>query len=387
MAARYAPVWVIGIVFFAGCSPSYKLASLGPADTHQVEACKVVMESLQNDNLPALESVDSWHSKYGPGLKLTTAHYEIFTTLLEPLMLRQIPGFMESAYRAYNQLLPAPVETTTKLRIFLFADRRQWDDFTKTFAGPRAEIFRRIKAGAYYLNDTCVTYYIGRSRTLSALGHEGWHQFNSRHFEFRLPSWLDEGIAILFEASQYQDGRFYFEPTQNKHRLEALKTTLLSDQQIPLNELVAMNPGEVLATDQAQAVQAFYSQAYALVRFLREASSGKHQDKFRRLLFDGLRGDWLLSPASKKIAADRNIPRTVDWNREVGPQLFKQYINRNISHTEIEYLAFCNQIVRNTPLTAQYTASSLPATGRSTISRAEALLRRAYGSASSLRSE
>ncbi len=387
MAARYAPVWVIGIVFFAGCSQSYKLASLGPPDTHQFEACKVVMESLQNDNLPALESVDSWHSKYGPGLKLTTAHYEIFTTLLEPLMLRQIPDFMESAYRAYNQQLPAPVETTTKLRIFLFADRRQWDDFTKTFAGPRAEVFSKIKAGAYYLNDTCVTYNIGRSRTLSALGHEGWHQFNSRHFEFRLPSWLDEGIAMLFETSQYQDGRFYFEPAQNEYRLEGLKATLLSDQQIPLNELVAMNPGEVLATDQAKAVQAFYSQSYALVRFLREASSGKHQDKFRRLLFDGLRGDWPLSPGSKKIAADRNIPRTVDWNRAVGPQLFKQYINHNISNAEIEYLAFCNQIVRNTPLTAQYTASSLPATGRSTISRAEALLRRAYGSASSLRLE
>jgi len=53
-----------------------------------------------------------------------------------------------------------------------------------------------------------VVYYIGRERTFSALGHEGWHQFNSRHFKFRLPSWLDEGIAMLFEIHRSEKGFF-----------------------------------------------------------------------------------------------------------------------------------------------------------------------------------
>jgi len=37
-----------------------------------------------------------------------------------------------------------------------------------------------------------------------------------------------------------------------------------------------MSPGEALATDQTEAVMAFYSQSYALTRFLREAGYGKH---------------------------------------------------------------------------------------------------------------
>lgn len=374
MVGRCTPVWVVTIVCLAGCLQSHKTATNSIEDAQKLNDCKVVIETLQNENMPALESTDTWHGKYGPGLRLTTAHYEVYTTLLEPLTLRRIPGFMESAYHAYNRLVPQPIETTGKLRIYLFADRRQWEDFTKTFAGERAELFYKIKAGAYYLNGACVTYYIGAGRTLSALGHEGWHQFNNRHFRFCLPSWLDEGIAMLFETSRYESGLFYFEPNQNAYRLEGLKETLISSQQIPLSQLVAMNPGEVLAIDQAEAVRAFYSQAYALIRFLQEAGSGKHADRFRRLMVDGLTGSWPLSRASKKIAADRNVPRTVEWNRIVGPQLFKQYISSDIDRLETEYLAFCRQIVGRVPLMAQSQTEGFHTTIRFTLSELDGLL-------------
>jgi len=374
MVGRCTPVWMVTIVCLAGCLQSHKTATNSIEDAQKLNDCKVVIETLQNENMPALESTDTWHGKYGPGLRLTTAHYEVYTTLLEPLTLRRIPGFMESAYDAYNHLVPQPIETTGKLRIYLFADRRQWEDFTKTFAGERAELFYKIKAGAYYLNGACVTYYIGAGRTLSALGHEGWHQFNNRHFRFCLPSWLDEGIAMLFETSRYESGLFYFEPNQNAYRLEGLKETLISSQQIPLSQLVAMNPGEVLAIDQAEAVRAFYSQAYALIRFLQEAGSGKHADRFRRLMVDGLTGSWPLSRASKKIAADRNVPRTVEWNRIVGPQLFKQYISSDIDRLETEYLAFCRQIVGSVPLMAQSQTEGFHTTIRFTLSELDGLL-------------
>ena len=346
MTGRLAPVLIVVIVCLAGCSESDKVATGGADNAQGLDLCATMIEHLEHENLPALESVEVWQNEYGPGLKLTTAHYEIFTTVLEPLMLRQVPGFIESAYRGYNSQLPAPIETTTKFTIYLFAERAQWESFTKMFAGQRAELFCKIKAGAYYLNGACVTHNIGMKRTFAALGHEGWHQFNSRHFKFRLPSWLDEGVAMLFEASRYEDGIFYFEPVDNIYRLETLKKTLVKNKQMSLRELTAINPGEVLASDQTEAVTAFYSQSYALVRFLREADDGRRLDSFRRLLFDGLRGDWQLSEANKKVAADRNIPRTVGWNRVVGPQLFKQYISNDFDQIEREYLAFCRKIVR-----------------------------------------
>ena len=340
-----APICMLVTVCLAGCFESDKIKVLGVSSAGSINVCAEMVEYLQDQNLPALERVDVWEGEYGKGLKLTTAHYEIFTTLLEPLMLRRIPLFMESAYRGYNGELPEPIETTSKFIIYLFADREQWTAFTKRFAGDQADLFCSIKAGAYYLNGACVVYNIGRKRTFSALGHEGWHQFNSRLFKFRLPSWLDEGVAMLFESPRTEEGVFYFEPAEDNYRLDALKKTLRKNEMIPLKELVAINPGEVLATNESEQVLTFYSQSYALVRFLREDGLRKHLNNYRQLLLDGLKGGWPLDEVSKKIAEDRNQPRTVLWNRIVGQLLFQQYIGDDFDQLEQEYQAFCRQIV------------------------------------------
>lgn len=304
------------------------------------------MERLQSENLPSLHSVEIWENSYGPGLKLTTDHYDIFTTLLEPLMLRTIPGFIESAYWGYNDQLPQPIETVAKFKIYLFADRHQWQDFTCAFAGEQAPLFCKSKTVAYYLNDACVAYNIGPDRTLSALGHEGWHQFAARHFRYRLPSWLDEGVAMLFETSTYENGMFHFNAARNYQRLGALSQTLGSAKLIPLHELVTTSPGEVLAMDQTEAVMAFYSQSYALVRFLREAGQGRRLTRYHRMLWDGLLGEWPLDPSVRQMAEDRNLPRTVHWNRLVGARLFERYVGEDFEQLQREYLAYCRSILR-----------------------------------------
>lgn len=343
MVGRLVLIRIVAIVCLTGCQ-SYKTAAVRP-ETGQSGLCTAVVDFLRDQNLPELESVEAWQNDYGPGLKLTTAHYNIFTTLLDPLMLRRIPGFVESAHRAYNHQLPEPVETDARFVIYLFADRVQWEDFTRNFAGEQAEIFCRIQAGAYYHRDACVAYDIGPDRTFSVLGHEGWHQFNDRHFKFRLPSWLDEGVAMLFEAQSSEDGSFNFQPADNLYRLNSLRKTLDADAMMPLEQLIATTPGDVLATDQAEAVMAFYSQSYALVRFLREAGSGERLATYHRLLADGLRGDWPLDEASRKIASDRSVPRNILWNNIVGLILFQEYVGDDFEPVEQEYLAFCQEIV------------------------------------------
>jgi hypothetical protein len=294
-----------------------------------------------------LKSTELWTNQYGPGLKLITSHYEIYTTLLNSEMLELIGRFMESAYQNYNGQLPEPIETSTRFRIYLFSNRAQWEDFTRGFTGEQAKTYCAIKAGAYCHNGTCVAYDIGQERTLSALGHEGWHQFNSRHFKFRLPSWLDEGVAMLFEKYGDNGQGFYFNPGGNEYRLRALGRTLTKDKMIPLKELVVMNPGDVLATDETEAVMAFYSQSYALVRFLMESNHGQRLGIYRRLLADGLKGSWPLDEVSGKIASDRNYPRTILWNHIVGLVLFEEYVGYDFEQIEKEYLAFCRQITNN----------------------------------------
>jgi hypothetical protein len=303
-----------------------------------------IIAYLHNQNIPTLKAVESWENEFGPGLKLTTAHYEIYTTLLEPLMLVQVPGFMESAYRSYQSQLPQPIEITSPFTVYLFADRQQWETFTISFTGPQSPLYLKIKAGAYYLNGACVAYHIGRERTFSGLGHEGWHQFNSRLFKYRLPSWLDEGIAMLYETSQYNQGLFAFTPEQNGYRLGSLKQTLIKNKAIPLKELVGLNPGEVV-TESDEAVAAFYSESYSLVRFLREDNYGKRLANYQKLLLDGLNGQWPLGDIDKRIAMDRNIPITVDWNKKVGTMLFQHYMGDDFDKIEKEYIIFCRKIV------------------------------------------
>ena len=340
-----SPIWIMAILSLAGCV-SDNTTTVNPREQHIAIYTKVVADYLRDRNLPDLQSVEPWKNAYGPGLKLTTSHYEVYTTLFNRPMLCKVPHFIETAYHAYYSQLPKTIETSTKFTVYLFAERSQWEQFTRDFAPEQAEMFCRIQAGAYCHNGTCVAYDIGPERTFLALGHEGWHQFNSRIFKYRLPSWLDEGVAMLFEAHRIEDEMIYFVPAQNRYRLESLRKTLLKNNVIPLRELTAINPGQVLATDETEDVMAFYSQAYALVRFLREADSGKRLGIYRQLLADGLRGNWPLDEVSKKVAIDRNLPRTILWNHIVGTLLFQKYISEDFEQIEQEYLAFCRKITQ-----------------------------------------
>ncbi|MHC4694966.1 MAG: hypothetical protein ACYS67_19715 [Planctomycetota bacterium] len=348
MAGKFSVIWIASIFTLTGCFESASLVSSG--GVNRIDTPEGMAEHLRSEKLPALKNVEVWENEYGPGLKLVTAHYEVFTTFLEPLMLRQVPGFLESAYWGYQGQLPETIRTSSRFTIYLFATRQQWEDFTSSFAPEQAEQFFRIEAGAYYLKGACVAYNIGRERTFAVIGHEGWHQFNNRHFTFRLPSWLDEGIATLFEVHRSEKGLYYFEPGRNGYRLSSLKKALMNRNMISLRELIAINPGEVLAADEEDAVSTFYGQSYALVRFLREEGYGKRLRNYHQLLLGGLEGDWPLSGVDRRIATDRNIPRTFLWNRTISPFLFKHYIDDDFEEIEKEYIAFCMKIVYDVKL-------------------------------------
>jgi hypothetical protein len=338
LLTNYRCTLVIMLLLLTGCENP----QAGRGQTTPKLATPVGMAEYLKD-LPAVKKVDPWSDEYAPGITITTEHYDIHTTLLDPLMLRQVPAFMESVYREYQKQLPQPIDTKTRLTIYLFGTRQEWEDFTKEFVGRQWRAYLKIKKGAYYLNGACVAYNIGRKKTFSVLGHEGWHQFNSRHFAYRLPSWLDEGIAMHFEAFRYDKGWFYFEPHKNGGRLGGLRKTILTDNMIPLKELIALNPGYVI--DDTESVLAFYSQAYALVRFLREEDYGKRLGNYHNLLLAGLRGEWPIEPELRRIAADRNIGLTARFNAFVSSKLFKIYIGQDIEQIEAEYIAFCKKNV------------------------------------------
>ena len=66
---------------------------------------------------------------------------------------------------------------------------------------------------------------------------------------------------------------------------------------------------------------------------------------------DGLTGQWPLDESAGTTAQDRNLPRTLSWNRQVGRQLFEHYIGPDLDQLEQEYTAFCHQITRGLVVT------------------------------------
>jgi hypothetical protein len=296
--------------------------------------------------LPGVVNVRTWENTYGPGLIIETNHYEVYTTMLEPLMLKQIPSFVEALWQEYQNQLPQPITAGgSKFKLYLFKERTEWDSFSQTFTGDQWPVYQKIKKGAYYLKDSCVAYNIGRTRTFSVIGHEGWHQFCNKYFKYRLPSWLDEGIAQLFEQSTLENGRFIFQASKNYQRLGALKLSMQSGKVIPLKDLISLNPGQVVFNEQADAAtQAFYAESYALVRFLREDNYGKWLGSYHQMMLGAMNGTWPISDEEAKIASDRNIPLTVQWNSYIAQKLFSIYIGQDLKKIEPEFMTYCGKI-------------------------------------------
>jgi hypothetical protein len=179
------------------------------------------------------------------------------------------------------------------------------------------------------------------------IGHEGWHQFNQGYFTYRLPSWLDEGVATLFETCRYKQGVFEFRPQDNLMRLVTLRKVMQKERMISVADLISLNPVQVLDGygNDTDAAMTFYAQTYAMVRFLREYGYGRRLTKYHNLLLGGLRGTWPIEPYLVQMAADRNIPLTVAWNSRVSPILFKMYIDQDMELINAQYRQFCNDII------------------------------------------
>ena len=303
-----------------------------------------VVDALLADGASNLISVEPWYGDEGGGLKLSTDHYTVYTTVTKPALLERLAAFVEDAHAEYVRYVGYDVAPKTRSRIYLFAHRSQWETFTRSFAGDQACLFLKIQEGAYCLNGYCVAYDIGDEKTIAAIGHEGWHQFTSRHFKYRLPSWLDEGIAMQFETVLWHLGRAHFDSAQNYYRLASLRRTIHSEFPMSLSDLLRSSPGQVMASDRTKTVSVFYSQSYALVRFLQEAAGPQMREAFHQMIQDGLHGHWPLSEDDLSIAENRNLPRTLEWNSRVGRQLFEDYICPDPESLEKPYLDFCRSL-------------------------------------------
>jgi hypothetical protein len=213
---------------------------------------------------------------------------------------------------------------------YLFQTREQWAAFTRTRTGADAAIYLQINRGGYTVRDWYVAYFIGDLGTYSVAAHEGFHQYVARHFRSRLPPFLEEGLACMFEEVHWESaGRGNWLPrwnfAANRSRLVGLRHAYEGGYLLPLTKLASMHAGQVVDQSPEQ-IEAFYAQSWAFARFLWEGEGGKHRPTLRRILTDG--ADGTLFPGQAALRSDDGL-----WDPDSARPLLEHY-----TRTDIEQL-------------------------------------------------
>ena len=285
--------------------------------------------------------VEDWPDGGPSAKRIVTDHWDIRTTIRDEGFHRLMPTFLELAYQQYQQLLPAVQVTDERpLVVYLFQSRGEWDRFCSRHFPRRIHALRRIQSGAFTVGDLAVCYYIRRDRTLSVMAHEGLHQYLHRNYKGEVPAWLNEGLATYSEGYEYQYKRPLFRPNRNEFRLNSLRRALLREDLIDLPELLGTHAGAVIVHSNPQ-VYSYYSQAWALIVYLRTGAGGRYAAGFQELLNDMGSGR-LRVRAGAYVAAHR---QGNGGPLSYGEAVFRVYITEDVAEFERRYQAFLKELV------------------------------------------
>lgn len=276
---------------------------------------------------------EAWQFGPNAGVKLTTEHYEIHTTVEDPRLIEAIPQALESAWQYYQMLVPVEQPLEERMRVFLFVEREEFEAFTKRFAPDRARLLLRVRGGGYTERGVAVMQYVSHSVTFPLLTHEGFHQYLYHCVNRRVPAWLNEGLAVVCEGQRWSDrGLQSFDPWYNPARRRVLSEALLREELIPLPRLLDINAGHVIGGSR-RLIGKYYAQVWMFTLFLMEGAEGKYADGFLKLR-EAL-GSQDLEPFARAA-----FVRSGDETYSFGRALFAAFISDEIDTVEREYRAF-----------------------------------------------
>lgn len=307
--------------------------ALGAILLSYVLASLLIGCSTAGQSSPVEYQSEPWAFRGRPGTKLITTHYEIYTTLRDETLLSGIPEMCESAYAEYAKLIPPQRELEERMRVYLFAARSEWADFTREFTGPRAAVFLKVRNGGYSERGVSVIQYVSHDITFPLLAHEGFHQYLHCCVTDRIPAWLNEGLAVYFEGQELSGyGRTRFQPWNNPSRSNSLADALLRKKLFSLTELLDTNAGRIAGMP-PRVVGTYYAQLWVLVGFLMEGENGKYADGFQRLLKAVSGGE-----LEQFARAAHMMSETEEYS--FGRALFEAFITRDLAAFEEEFVRY-----------------------------------------------
>ncbi len=273
-----------------------------------------------------------WETPFGPGTLYSTANYHIYSTVTRPALMAVVPGFMEAAHDYYSQLtgldaLPHEDAASRDKRapVYLVATRRQWASLTSQVVRQNLQVYLHIDAGGYCYNGACVFWDVGGLETLRLASHEGLHQYFARH-NAHLPIWLEEGLCVSAEGFDLHGAEVVFQPERNLVRMSTLRSALLRNDWIGIDQLVAMDGGDAVQNPRPGAAVEYYAQLWALTLYLQ--SRPDTHAAVGRIIADCAAGK---VPPLKPTAQDRDAIARDPTGRMSGKlrarEIFRKYIS------------------------------------------------------------
>jgi len=294
------------------------------------------LSTLEGPTTAAAYQTEDWSFKDNPGKRLTSAHYQINTTVMSDEVQDSVVQVMEGALGEYQKIAPGVPLAQKPMECFLFSTRGQWADFTREHTGVDAGIYLQITRGGYTRNDWYVAYFVGEAATYSVAAHEGWHKFVARNFKGRLPPFLEEGIATMFEDVQWRDNLPKWNLGVNRTRVQSLRRSVEGNFLYPLSELLTLHAGNVISQSGAR-IEAFYSQDWAFAEFLWAADDGKYRKAMRQLMSDTADGSVFDPTGTLK---DKQMP----WNPSCAQPMLEHYLGMSLDQIDVEYQKFIRQV-------------------------------------------
>lgn len=169
---------------------------------------------------------------------------------------------------SHNELLPAPANVAFPLlRVIRFRSETEYEDFRF-----------RPNADAYYVGSEKQAYIVMPDTgtvQMATTAHEYAHYF-LHAAGWKLPAWMDEGLAEFFSTVRITNHRCMLGGT-----LPARMETLRYHKWLPLAQLLALT-GTAPALQTREGAEIFYAESWALVDLL--ISSPEYAPYFRNLV-------------------------------------------------------------------------------------------------------
>lgn len=292
-----------------------------------------------NPNTHALAtsaSSESWDFGGVQGIKLTTAHYVIYTTSADRRLTTRLPDFMEKANRQYLQLTglgEAPLPQ--RMPMYVLGSRQQWAAMTQRVTGPQAPVYLTIQNGGYCYEGTCVFWDLGFFGTYGIAAHEGLHQFLSYRLKDHIPAWTEEGLSCLAEAFQVQDHMAPLDPAANTLRQADLRRELADSRWIPLSVLLSGDAADFTGARSAD----YYAQLWALLMYIRSQDAARAG--LERMIADAAAG---------KLRGNLHVPEQIGAGRGfvrlISQPAFEKYIDPDVKRFEFQYRLYARKLAK-----------------------------------------